>query len=474
MDDVKKEQTPNTNNNIDQKKTTQKVIKSVKKETNFLSTGKIRVISSKEDLHQKVTKIQPNTYHLPKMKKYLTSANDNLYQTKQTSLNYNDNKSESNIKTKNNLKNHCSANLISNKKTLVSNKENKTLKKYINKNNNNSNNIKENQEQKCNKNLYKNSFIKAKNYTSMQYVRSPKISRTSNFFTNPVTHNVLNNSNKNGNSSNSNINNKHNILSNHKNKNVGHSNPNLNCSNKDKDNTNMCRSIIIDKNFITKQTSSREKHKFSNSNNRYLNGSNSKSKHKKNVKSKIKKINDSHNSGNSYSTNNKAKLSHNSNNSFKHHINTSNMIINDNSNHLKSNKDDNEEIVLFDANENTDYNKIKEKLRNDYELELELENNINQINYTMGNLSSNDFALCNTNSNLETIYENLMKLCTEKGLTLTKIDVNKYICKKDGDNSIKIEINTKGRTNVLKLYYLNGKEAITKEIIRQIVLRIGF
>ena len=470
MNNEKNTQTINANANVDQRKFPQKAIKSIKEEMN--NSIKIRIISSKDDLHQKGAKILPNTNHHQKIKKYLTSVNDNLYQKKKITLNYNDNKSESNMKTKNNIKNYGSANFISNKKKPVSSKENKTLKKFKTINNNNNNNIKEHLEQKCNKKIYKNSFIKPKNYTSMQYANSPKISRMSNFFLNSVTHNDLNNCNININPNNLNIsnNNKHNTLANHKNKNLGNSNPNFNSINEY--NNNVCLSIINDKNYFTKQKSSREKQKLSTSNNnRNLNQTNSKSKHKKNVKSKIKKSNDNNNSVNNYSLKNKAKLSYNSNNSFKNYINNSALVNNGNSNHLKSN---NEENIYLGKNKNICYDKIKEKIWNNIELELELENNINQINYTIGNLSSNDFALCNTNSNLETIYEKLMKLCNEKGLTLTKIDTNKYICKKDGDNSIKIEINTKGRTNVLKLYYLNGKEVITKEIIRQIVLRIGF
>ena len=69
---------------------------------------------------------------------------------------------------------------------------------------------------------------------------------------------------------------------------------------------------------------------------------------------------------------------------------------------------------------------------------------------------------------------NYLYYVKKKNLTLAKIESNKFICKKDGDNSIKIEINKRGKTNVLKLYYLNGKEVITKEIIRDIILRIGF
>jgi hypothetical protein len=114
------------------------------------------------------------------------------------------------------------------------------------------------------------------------------------------------------------------------------------------------------------------------------------------------------------------------------------------------------------------------KNTNMFELNYELEKNISEINYTISNLNSNDFALCNSNSSLDVIYDKLIILCKEKGLTLAKIESNKFICKKDGDNSIKIEINRRGKTNVLKIYYLNGKESITKEIIKEIILRIGF
>ena len=125
--------------------------------------------------------------------------------------------------------------------------------------------------------------------------------------------------------------------------------------------------------------------------------------------------------------------------------------------------------ALSNKIKNDIYNKV-----NQFQLDYDLENNISEINYTIGNFNSNDFALCNSNSSLEDIYNKLIILCKEKELTLAKIESNKFICKKDGDNSIKIEINKRGKTNVLKLYYLNGKESITKEIIKEIILKIGF
>ena len=85
-----------------------------------------------------------------------------------------------------------------------------------------------------------------------------------------------------------------------------------------------------------------------------------------------------------------------------------------------------------------------------------------------------DFALCTTNSSLEEINDKLTLLCIDQGLTLTKIDDFKYICKKNSDNSINIEVSTVGKNNVLKLYHLNGQENITKEIIKNIIITLAF
>ena len=65
-------------------------------------------------------------------------------------------------------------------------------------------------------------------------------------------------------------------------------------------------------------------------------------------------------------------------------------------------------------------------------------------------------------------------LCIDNGLTLTKVDTMKYICKKDSDNSINIEVSVVGKSNALKLYHLNGQESITKEIIRNIIITLAF
>ena len=89
-------------------------------------------------------------------------------------------------------------------------------------------------------------------------------------------------------------------------------------------------------------------------------------------------------------------------------------------------------------------------------------------------LNSNDFAVCNTNSSLEDINKKLKDLSQNKGFSLLQIDLVNYICTKNKNSSIKIEISSKGNINMLKIYYLEGKESITKELIKNIIFSIGF
>ena len=89
-------------------------------------------------------------------------------------------------------------------------------------------------------------------------------------------------------------------------------------------------------------------------------------------------------------------------------------------------------------------------------------------------LNSNDFAVCNTNSSLEDINKKLKDLSQNKGFSLLQIDLVNYICTKNKNSSIKIEISSKGNINMLKIYYLEGKENITKELIKNIIFSIGF
>ena len=69
---------------------------------------------------------------------------------------------------------------------------------------------------------------------------------------------------------------------------------------------------------------------------------------------------------------------------------------------------------------------------------------------------SKDLAIYTVSSTIEQINEKLIILCQNNGYTVAEVDKTKYICKKNSDNSIKIEINQVGNNNVLKLYHLNG------------------
>ena len=89
-------------------------------------------------------------------------------------------------------------------------------------------------------------------------------------------------------------------------------------------------------------------------------------------------------------------------------------------------------------------------------------------------LDSNDFAVCNTNSSLEEISNKLNELSKKLNFNLTKIDITNYVCIKNKNNTIKIEISSKGNINMLKIYYLEGKESVTKEMIKSIIFSIGF
>ena len=100
----------------------------------------------------------------------------------------------------------------------------------------------------------------------------------------------------------------------------------------------------------------------------------------------------------------------------------------------------------------------------------------NNDNYNKNTFDSKskDFAVCNTNLSLEEINEKIIQLSKNKNFSLNKIDLLNYICSKNKNNSIKIEITSKGNSNMMKIYYLEGKENITKELIKNIIFSIGF
>ena len=114
----------------------------------------------------------------------------------------------------------------------------------------------------------------------------------------------------------------------------------------------------------------------------------------------------------------------------------------------------------------------KRKVTSPLEIQFDLEDDVEMKQKIL--TTSKDLAICTVSSTIEQINEKLNILCQNNGYTLTEVDKTKYICKKNSDNSINIEISQVGNNNVLKLYHLNGQESITKEIIKNIIIHIGF
>ena len=104
------------------------------------------------------------------------------------------------------------------------------------------------------------------------------------------------------------------------------------------------------------------------------------------------------------------------------------------------------------------------------EVHCDLADDIEMKNKIINN--AKDLAVCPYTGDYETIYIKLSQFCGNHLLTLTQVGQNKFICKKDSDNSISIEINEEN--NLIKMYHLNGQESITKEIIKKIIINIGF
>ena len=109
-----------------------------------------------------------------------------------------------------------------------------------------------------------------------------------------------------------------------------------------------------------------------------------------------------------------------------------------------------------------------------YMIKKRTKKNNDNYNKNTFDSKSKDFAVCNTNLSLEEINEKLIQLSKNKNFSLNKIDLLNYICSKNKNNSIKIEITSKGNSNMMKIYYLEGKENITKELIKNIIFSIGF
>lgn len=142
----------------------------------------------------------------------------------------------------------------------------------------------------------------------------------------------------------------------------------------------------------------------------------------------------------------------------------------------KSNKKQN---ITTSGTAKTNYSSLQSNSKRKMSTASISSSNNNELNDTSSikqHTSSNSFALCTTNSTQEEVVDKLNNLSQENEYSLTQNNSNngiQFICNKEG-NSICIEITKVGPNNVLKLYHLSGDEQVTKDIIKQIIIHIGF
>ena len=89
------------------------------------------------------------------------------------------------------------------------------------------------------------------------------------------------------------------------------------------------------------------------------------------------------------------------------------------------------------------------------------------------NSNRNDFACCSTNLNFEDTIKKCKELCKEHNYIFKSID-NYHAFINCNDNSISIEISKVSNKNIVKMFHMNGNEKVTKEIIKNIIVEIGF
>ena len=89
------------------------------------------------------------------------------------------------------------------------------------------------------------------------------------------------------------------------------------------------------------------------------------------------------------------------------------------------------------------------------------------------NSTKNDFVCCSTNFQIEEIKDKLNILCNDKNYKFKFIDETHYYISNQS-NSISIEISNVSGKNVMKMFHMCGNEKLTKEIIKNIIVEIGF
>ena len=104
----------------------------------------------------------------------------------------------------------------------------------------------------------------------------------------------------------------------------------------------------------------------------------------------------------------------------------------------------------------------------------------NNINKTENNLrnklvnSKQDFACFTTKLTLKEIINKLEIISKNTKYTLKKIDNNSYNFYNENNEYVSIEILKIGEKSIINLFHITGNENYTKEIIKNLILEIGF
>ena len=133
---------------------------------------------------------------------------------------------------------------------------------------------------------------------------------------------------------------------------------------------------------------------------------------------------------------------------------------------------------MNDEKKNKNSNKKKKYIKRKNtpsSLEKKIDTKNNNIILSLN--KKNDFACCSSNLSNKEIIEKLNLLCEDKKYNLTSNDEKNYFINNNinnTENSISIEISTVNGKNILKMFHIKGNEKLTKEIIKNILMEIGF
>ncbi len=135
-------------------------------------------------------------------------------------------------------------------------------------------------------------------------------------------------------------------------------------------------------------------------------------------------------------------------------------------------------LFMNDETKNKNSNKKKNYIkRKKTSSPLGQKNDTKNNNIILALNKKNNFACCSSNLSIKEIQEKLNLLCEDKKYILQSNDKTNYLINNNInniENSISIEISTVNGKNILKMFHINGNEKLTKEIIKNILMEIGF